>query len=192
MAQQTITINVPEGKKAVWDEAKHQIRFEEINILERVKSFEDACKVLNLDPEVILEGCFDNQEVALRKLKVILKALNEGHKFDLVKGDVFYPWIRIVREDSMSSYRGSDYTRNHKISYNGKTYFLVGGVASNGSNAGLASFYSPYGVGYSNSNFGLLSCKTREIAQYVSRNFSRLIFEACYAHHEDYDIVDLV
>ena len=192
MAQQIITINVPEGKKAIWDEAKHQIRFEEINILERVKSFEDACKVLNLDPEAILEGCFDNQEVALRKLKVILKALNEGHKFNLVKGDVFYPWIRIVREDCMSSYRGSDYTKNHKISYNGKTYFLVGGSAEGGANAGLAFFYSGGGVSNSSAHIGLLSCKTREIAQYVSRNFSRLIFEACYAHHEDYNIIDLV
>lgn len=192
MAQQTITINVPEGKKAVWDEAKHQIRFEEINILERVKSFEDACKVLNLDSEAILEGCFDNQEVALRKLKVILKALNEGHKFDLVKGAVFYPWIRIVREDSISNYRGSDYTRNYKISYNRKTYFLVGGLAACGSGGGLACFYSSGGIGLSDAHFGLLSCKTREIAQYVSRNFSRLIFEACYAHHEDYNIVDLV
>lgn len=192
MSQQTITINVPDGKKAIWDEAKHQIRFEEVNILERVKSFEDACKVLNLDPEATLEGCFDNQEVALRKLKVILKALNEGHKFDLIKGDVYYPWIRIVREDSMSSYRGSDYTRNHKVSYNGKTYFLVGSSADIGAYDGLAFFYSYSGVGDSSADVGLFSCKTREIAQYVSRNFSRLIFEACYAHHEDYNIVDLV
>ena len=151
----------------------------EINLEEY--SFEDACKVLNLDPEATLEGCFDNQEVALRKLKVILKALNEGHKFDLVKGDVYYPWIRIVREDSMSSYRGSDYTRNHKVSYNGKTYFLVGGLASYGSRDGLAYFFSSNGgVGGSTASIGLFSCKTREIAQYVSRNFSRLIF--AYSH----------
>lgn len=192
MKQSVITINVPDGKRAIWDEAKHQIRFEEINILERVKSFEDACKVLNLDPEAILEGCFDNQEVALRKLKVILKALNEGHKFDLIKGNIFYPYIKIIREDHVLGYRDLDCTINYKVSYNGNTYLLIGGYSYLSAAEGLSCLIPAAGISYPNANVSLFSCKTREIAKYVSKNFSRLIFEACCGHHEDYNIVDLI
>jgi hypothetical protein len=50
-------------------------------ITDRVKSFEDACEVLDLDPENIIDEVVDTKdEIAYKKLKVIAQALNEGWK----------------------------------------------------------------------------------------------------------------
>lgn len=44
MGKQTITIDVPKGKRAVWDEEKQQIIFKNSNSFDDIKSFEDALK----------------------------------------------------------------------------------------------------------------------------------------------------
>jgi len=48
------------------------------NIRDRVKSFLDACKVLDLNPKEVYHSNDTPDEVAFKKLKVIIKALNEG------------------------------------------------------------------------------------------------------------------
>ena len=45
------------------------------SITDRVKTYEDACRVLDIQPMVITKS-----EIAYRKLCVIIKALNEGWK----------------------------------------------------------------------------------------------------------------
>jgi hypothetical protein len=50
-------------------------------ITDRIKTFEDACNELGIDPEHFVEivGYMEpKDELAYRKLKVIVKALNEG------------------------------------------------------------------------------------------------------------------
>ena len=49
MGKQTITIDVPKGKRAVWDEEKQQIIFKNNNRFDDIKSFEDACKDTRTD-----------------------------------------------------------------------------------------------------------------------------------------------
>ena len=67
--------------------------------------------------------------------------------------------------------------------YQGEKFALVGGAAGDGGNAGLGSFVSGYGVGDANSNVGMLACKSEEIAKYVSTQFGKLVFDACFARH---------
>lgn len=64
-------------------------------ITDRVKRFEDACQVLNLDPEDVLSKSDTADEAAYKKLKVIVKALNEGWEPDWNEGDEekWYPWF---------------------------------------------------------------------------------------------------
>jgi len=48
------------------------------DIRDRVKSFLDACNVLDLNPKEVYHASDTPDEVAFKKLKVIIKALNEG------------------------------------------------------------------------------------------------------------------
>lgn len=65
-------------------------------ITDRVKSFEDACDVLGIDPEDVFDDCIDaSDEIAFKKLKVIVKALNEGWIPNWNNSDQrkWYPWF---------------------------------------------------------------------------------------------------
>lgn len=53
-----------------------------VKITDRVKTFEDACEVLSLNSTNLLAGCTSKDEIAYRKLKVIIQSLNEGWKPD--------------------------------------------------------------------------------------------------------------
>jgi hypothetical protein len=59
----------------------------------------------------------------------------------------------------------------------------VGGSAGNGGGAGLGYFDSSYGVGAAYSGVGMLACKSEEIAKYVSTQFGKLVFDACFVRH---------
>ena len=49
-----------------------------LDIRSKVKSFLDACSVLNIDSKSVFTSSDTKDEVAFKKLKVIIKALNEG------------------------------------------------------------------------------------------------------------------
>ena len=116
---------------------------------------------------------------ALAKLQTILDALNEKHKFNLLTGTVWYPWVRFFRMKSVPK----DAEVIGHFRYQGEKFALVGGGALLGGTAGLGSFASIVGVGSASSLVGLLACKSEEIAKYVSTQFGKLVFEACFARH---------
>lgn len=62
-------------------------------ITDKVKSFEDACKVLKMKVPVFAKTD-SKDEVAFRKLKVIIQALNEGWKPNWKDSNEYkyYPW----------------------------------------------------------------------------------------------------
>jgi hypothetical protein len=65
----------------------------------RVKSYEDACKVLGIEPivdEVLQKLGFTKDEIAYRKLKTVAEALNEGWEPDWENTDEYKycPWFR--------------------------------------------------------------------------------------------------
>jgi hypothetical protein len=65
------------------------------NIMDRIKSFEDACKETGESPDnpKYIYGTID--EIAANKLKLICKALNEGVKLSFRNKDQkkWYPWM---------------------------------------------------------------------------------------------------
>ncbi len=72
------------------------------NIMDRVKSFEDACEVLGLDPVKCLP-CIDHCQsedyaaiTAFAKISIIRGALNEGWKPDWANSNEYkyYPWFK--------------------------------------------------------------------------------------------------
>lgn len=183
MEEFEIKVKAPEGKKCVYDEKSQTITFVPINIREQVKTFEDACKILDIpaDKKICLS---DSQLNAIMKLRIILKVLNEGHEFSLTEGDMWYPWVRFYEECKLPASEKKNIIRSFTL--NGKRYFLVGGDASNGSSASFGYFYSYYGVGGAHAAVGLFACKDRETALYVSSQFGDLIFQAIYGNLINY------
>ena len=155
-----------------------------------IKTFEDACKALGLNMDFVnfalcnmknIEGGLGKHLTAIYKLDIIRKALNgTGWKPKMAEDDIYYGWVRFYKKPS-------DVPSDKKIIGNfiadGQKYLLVGGYGPYGSHLGLGYFDSEYEYGYSNAYLGLLCCKSAEIAHYMSVQFGKIIFDACYAHH---------
>ena len=155
-----------------------------------IKTFEDACLALGMDTSKVesdlnnltcLEGGLGEHLRAIYKLDIIKKALNGADwKPKMAEGGTYYGWVRVYK-------KSSDVLSNKKIIgnfiANGQKYLLVGGFGSDGYYGGLSNFDFLYGAGYSVAAFGLLYCKSIDIAKYMSEQFGKIIFDACYAHH---------
>jgi len=66
------------------------------NIMDRVKTFTDACNVLGINPTQVTNNSLDtNDEIAYKKLKIICKALNEGWEPDWnnINQIKYFPWF---------------------------------------------------------------------------------------------------
>lgn len=174
--KQTIEIECPNGYKPVYNPDTKKVEIIPDNVMDRVKTYEDARRCLG---DVTYNGSIN----ALAKLQTILEALNEGHKFKLLTGNVWYPWVRFYRVDSVPE--GSKIVRY--FSYQGEKFALVGGFADYGSNSGLGNFDSNDEASFAYADVGMFACKSREIAEYVSTQFGELVFEACFSRHLDAD-----
>lgn len=175
--KKTIEIECPDGYKPVYNAETGKVEIVSEDITARVQTYEDACKIMSRDVYGNVPANFSVD--ALRKLHVILDALNEGHKFNLLTGTVWYPWVRFFRMKSVPK----DAEVIGHFSYQGEKFALVGGGAIVGGGAGLGCFCSDFGVGYAYSAVGMLACKSEEIAEYVSTQFGKLVFEACFARY---------
>lgn len=174
--KKTIEIECPDGYKPIYNAKTGNVEIVPENIMGRIKTYEDAREYL---------GYLFNDEIhytesvkALAKLQTILDALNEKHKFNLLTRTVWYPWVCFFRMKSVPK----DAEVIGHFRYQGEKFALVGGYADGG-NAGLGYFYSDNGVGNAYSGVGMLACKSEEIAKYVSTQFGKLVFDACFARH---------
>jgi len=75
-----------------------------MNIIDKVKSFEDACKVLGIQPALpVVDGCHEKDKksiIAFSKLSIIIRALNEGWEPDWTDWSqrkyFVYPYVGIA------------------------------------------------------------------------------------------------
>lgn len=155
-----------------------------------IKTFKDAVKALGMDPDDVfcdishmeaIEGKLGKHLTAIYKLDIIRKALNGADwKPKIAEGNIYYGWVRFYEESRNVPFNkkiiGSFYA-------DGKKYLLVGGFGDYMSYNGLGNFYSGDEYSSSSANLGLLCCKSAEIAQYMSEQFGKIIFDACYAQH---------
>jgi len=67
-------------------------------ITERVKTFNDACDVLGINTSSVFQGNEWPDDIAYKKLKVIVKALNEGWNPDFSNKNEskYYPWFKFT------------------------------------------------------------------------------------------------
>lgn len=155
-----------------------------------IKTFEDACKALGMDIDkvecdltnlIYLEGGLGEHLTAIYKLDIIRKALNGADwKPKMAEGNIYYGWVKFYKKSSNIPY---DKKTIGNFIADGQKYILVGGFQNYRYYDGLGAFVSGYVYGNLNANLGLLCCKSKEIAQYMSEQFGKIIFDACYAHH---------
>ena len=183
--KKTIEIECPDGYKPIYNAETGNVEIVPENIMERIRTYEDAVNYL-----VTRDTIYYNRSVnSLAKLQTVLDALNEGHKFNLLTGTIWYPWVRFFRMKSVPK----DAEVIGHFRYQGEKFALVGCDADFGGGAGLGYFYSSNGVGHAASNVGMLACKSEEIAKYVSTQFGKLVFDACFARHfkgEEFEWLD--
>ncbi|MDR1553337.1 MAG: hypothetical protein LBS69_07740 [Prevotellaceae bacterium] len=121
---------------------KAVVQTEPKDITKQVKSYEDACKVLGIEPvadEVLLKSGFTKDEIAYRKLKTIAKALNEGWEPDWANRNEYKYW----------------------------PWFLF-----DGANAGFASAPAHNAASNASAHIGSRLCfKTRELAEFAGTQF---------------------
>ena len=169
-----ITINAPEGKIPVYNESTQSIDFVDSDIRERVKTYEDALKVLGEERPSYVDD-MPKHLAARIKCETILRALNGDHKFHLTKGTWYYPWLKIYLESSTP--KECKIESNLLFLYEGKKYRLRS-YSSDGDD-GVAYFSDYYDSGISNATIGF-ACRNREIANYFSEQFKKLYFDAIY------------
>lgn len=174
--KRTIEIECPDGYKPIYNAKTGNVEIVPENIMGQIKTYEDARDYLGLVRDKV---SYNKSVNSLAKLQTILDALNEKHKFNLLTGTVWYPWVRFFRMKSVPK----DAEVIGHFRYQGEKFAVVGGSASDGGHAGLGSFYSHLGVGFAGSGVGMLACKSEEIAKYVSTQFGKLVFDACFARH---------
>ena len=120
-----------------------------MNITDKVKSFEDACQLLGIEPNVpevsMLPENHQKAIVAHYKLVIIAEAVNEGWKPNWDNWDErkYYPWFDLE-----------------------------------GSSSGAGFSYDDCDVWYSHSNVGSRLCfKNRDLAKYAGQQFESIYKE---------------
>lgn len=86
------------------------------DITKRVKTYADACAVLGIEPineEVFTKLGFTKDEIAYRKLKTVVEALNEGWRPDWSDSSDYKYWNWFIYNPSYAGFgcASSDYTR---------------------------------------------------------------------------------
>lgn len=127
-AQDTVKkLTEDEGNGSIFDYFYKEEDYEEIT--DRVKTYEDACKVLGVEPineqNAKAQG-FRSDEIARRKLETIAAALNEGWKPDWNNTDQYkyYPYFYIQENAKGKGSAGLSYASTTNAATN--AYAAIG------------------------------------------------------------------
>lgn len=167
MKSKKLEIEIPEGKTAVWrngvltliDEPEKEVR-------ERIKTFEDACREIGIDAEAwnrdkISLG-LEPDVLAFLKLRIIVKALNEGWEPRFTEDECrYYPWFILYTGEE---YNKLDEEEKSRVVYRSvNDAVALGGVSFAVANHDSSDADAYIGVG--------LAFKTSELAAYCGRQF---------------------
>lgn len=184
MKKQVIEVEVPDGKKAVWENGA--IRFvPEGPYWKTITTFDDAliyvrnylpeCKDLLISYNKSIPGSYEHSVVCYR---IVVAALTNNEKRHLTTGDKWFPVAQFCRPKDKGNCWGSVLIGT--IESEGARYSVVGGDAYYGAYAGLGHFDSGDGVSRSYAGIGFQSVSSKEIAQHISTYFGKLLFDVHY------------
>ena len=184
MKKQVIEIEVPDGKKAVWENGA--IRFvSEGPHWKSITTFGDALfYVKNYLPECedliasYIKAMPNSYELSVICYRIVVAALTNNEKRHLTTGDKWYPVVQFCRHKDRNNCLGNVLVGT--IESEGARYSVVGGGANGGVGTGLGHFHWPDGVSTSYAVIGFRSVSSKEIAQHISTYFGKLLFDVYY------------
>ena len=167
MKSKKLEIEIPEGKTAVWRNGILTLIDEpEKDVRKRIKTFEDACHEIGIDAEAwnrdkISLG-LEPDVLAFLKLRIIVKALNEGWEPRFTEDECrYYPWFIL--------YTGEEY---NKLDEEEKSRVVCRSNYYANALGGVSSAYASFDSSNTNANIGVrLAFKTSELAAYCGRQF---------------------
>lgn len=125
--------------------------------------------------ETFEEGSYEKNLYAYR---LIVAVLTGNEKNSLTTGNCYYPYVRFY--NGKGYYSPTDEVKIGTIIADGTSYIVVGGDANNGATAGIGDFGSNIGVSSSWTYVGFRSVSRRDVAQFISRHFGKIIFDLMY------------
>lgn len=156
--------------------------FKPKDIMERVKTFEDACRELGEDHPFVRsyngyanniheDNKNDTDILAYLKLRIICAALNEGWEPQFTEDEWrYYPWFTLWTEDELSEKSDEWKTDRHLISTGD---YQIG-------YAGLAYAISNYAPSNAAASFGSRLClKSDTLAVYCGKQFINIWADFC-------------
>ena len=180
--KQTIEIEVPEGKKAIWKNSK--IEFVDAEpYWKSIKTFDDA--FWHCDNDEYLEEYVTNYSHALAdtyenkvaKLRLVIAALTNNEKLSLTSGAVYYPALQLYKADYSEPVIDKDMVGT--IITEGEKYIVISTVAHTTYLQGLGDF--PLDCHFSSISTGInIGLPSKEIADHLTKYFGKLLFEVMY------------
>ena len=182
--KQKIEIEVPDGKKAVWENGAIKFVPEEPH-WKSITTFTDAffyvrnylpeCEDILTSYNKSIPGSYEHSVVCYR---IVVAALTNNEKRHLITGDKWLPVVQFCRPEDKNNCWGSMLIGT--IESEGVRYSVVGGSAHIGTNAGLGAFYSTGGMSLSYTSISVQSVPSKGIAQHISTYFGKLLFDIHY------------
>ena len=167
MKSKKLEIEIPEGKTAVWRNGILTLIDEpEKDVRKRIKTFEDACHEIGIDAEAwnrdkISLG-LEPDVLAFLKLRIIVKALNEGWEPQFTEDECrYYPWLILYTGEEYNKLDEEEKSRVVYRSCNNAN--ALGGVSYASAYSGSSNTFAFMGV--------RLAFKTSELAAYCGRQF---------------------
>ena len=161
-----------EEQKALLENMFGKDMFKPKNIMERVKTFEDACEVLGEDHQYVKAyrewmriSYADCKDItAYLKLRIIAAVLNEGWKPTNSDGECrYYPWFYIYTKKEYEKLNKDEKKKCRVVGRQSYDAYEFGGVVFSSVNISTSSSYSYHG--------SQIVFKTRELAEYCEKQF---------------------
>lgn len=181
---QEIKLQIPDGKRAEWVDGVLTLVDEQTKdnrpVTERVKTFEDACRELGEDHQLVcaykellstatredfLIEVFGYDMVSYLKLRIIAAALNEGWEPQFTEDEYrWFPWFTLWTEEELKD-KTEEWKKEHSL-------WLFGGSSYNGADCGLAFASSNVAWSYSDVFISArLAVKSEELAVHFGKQF---------------------
>lgn len=181
MNSKKIEIEVPNGKKPEWVNGVLTLVDEKPqNVMERVKTFKDACNELGIEHDKWVQDKKDlgleADVIAYLKLRIIAAALNEGWKPQFTTDEYrYFPWFYLYTQSEIDEM--SEEEKSRVVSRSSSYANAYGGVAY---------AYTLYDSSATHTYIGSrLAFKTRELAEYAGRQFVEIWADYVFKPEEE-------
>lgn len=168
----------PEAKAFMEETFGKKALMEPLSIKDKVTTFEDACKLLNLPEtdnrlQLIASDLTDKRMKAGLQLEIIIEAINEGWKYTPLCGKTaWWPWHFVYSKHEIENMSEDLRKKNIQMYVDNYDNLLPDEFA------GLGCANSDDAWSFSYSYFGSrLALKSEDLAVYVGRMFPELYYD---------------